>query len=146
LLQPRAIRRVAAARVKAGRVPSDADIRQKLLEICEGERQSIEDAFASALIQVNRKLDVITANKSARAHVEKLWRSEDARLAVASGKTLLSELSKWTQGDPGVTFGPPAIARQMRVSEMPRELIEVIRSIEEGSTFPTLEDRQAWVA
>lgn len=146
LLQPRAIRRVLAARIKTGEVPSDEELRQKLLEICEGERRSIEDAFASALIQVNRKLDVITANKSARAHVERIWQSEDARLAVASGKDLLSELSRWTQCEFGVTFGPPAIARQMTLSEMPRELMDVIRSIEEGSTFPPLEDRQAWVA
>ena len=145
LLQPRAIRRVLAARIKTGEVPSEDELRQKLLEICEGERRSIEDAFASAQIQINRKLDVITANRSARAQVEKIWQSEDARLAVASGKSLLSELSKWTQGEFGVTFGPPAIARQMKQSEMPRELTEVIRAIEEGSSFPSIEDRQTWV-
>jgi hypothetical protein len=146
LLQPKAIRRVLAARIKTGEVPSEGELRQKLLEICEGERRSIEDAFASALIQVNRKLDVITANRSARAHVEKIWRSEDARLAVASGKNLLSELSKWTHNEFGVTFGPPAIARLMTPTEMPRELTEVIRAIEEGSSFPPMEDRHTWIA
>jgi hypothetical protein len=136
LLNPKAIRRVLAARIKTGEVPSEGELRKKLLELCEAERRSIEDGFASALIQANRKLDVITANRTARSHVEQMWQSEDTRLAIAPGKNLLSELSKWTQGEFGVTFGPPAIARQMKQSELPDELTDVIRAIEEGSSFP----------
>ena len=131
----RAIRRVLAARIKTGEVPSEDELRRKLLELCEGERRSIEDGFASALVQCNRRLDLISANKTARSHVEEMWQSEETRLAIAPGKNLLSELSKWTQGEFGVTFGPPAIARQMKQSELPEELIDVIRAIEEGSGF-----------
>jgi len=136
LLNPKAIRRVLAARIKTGEVPSEDELRRKLLELCEGERRSIEDGFASALVQANRKLDVITANRTARGHVEQMWQAEDTRLAIAPGKNLLSELSKWTQGEFGVTFGPPAIARQMKQSELPEELTDFIRAIEEGSGFP----------
>jgi predicted ATP-dependent endonuclease of OLD family len=144
LLHPKAIRRVLAARIRTGEIPSEKELRQKLLEICEGERRAIEDAFASAQMQTNRKLEVSTVNQRARVHVEKIWRSEDARLAIASGKNLLSELSKWTQEKFGVAFGPPAIARQIRQSEIPPEMTEVIAAIEEGSGFPPLEDRQRW--
>lgn len=144
LLQPRAIRRVLAARIKTGEVPSTAELQKKLLEICEAERKAIEDAFASAMIQANRKLDVITANQTARAKVAKIWQSEDARLAVVPGKTVLSELSKWTQSEFGAAFGPPAIARQMTQSELPEELIGVIRAIEEGTNFPPDDGRLKW--
>lgn len=142
LLQPRAIRRVLAARIKTGEVPSVEELRRKILDICEAERRSIEDGCASALIQANRKLDVITANRSARDKVEKIWQSEDARLAVVSGKTLLSELSKWTQKEFDLAFGPPAIARQMTQSDIPAELAGVIRAIEEGSSFPPIDEHQ----
>jgi hypothetical protein len=142
LLQPRAIRRVLAARIKTGEVPSVEEIRQKLLDICEVERRSIEDAFASAMIQANRKLDIVTANKAARARVERMWQSEDDRLAIAPGKTLLSELSQWTQEEFGATFGPPAVARQMTQSDFPSELTEVIRAIEEGSSFPLVDGQE----
>lgn len=142
LLQPKAIRRVLVTRIKTGEVPSSEEIRRRLLEICESERRSIEDGFASAMIQADRKLDVVTANRSARAYVDKAWQSEDGRFAIASGKTLLSELSKWAQGQFGVAFGPPAIARQVTQSEIPGELAGVIRAIEEGSSFPTVNDRQ----
>jgi len=136
LLQPRAIRRVLAARIKTGEVPSAEEIRQKLLDICEAERRSIEDAFASAMLQANRRLDLVTVNKAARARVENMWQSEDGRLSIASGKTLLSKLSLWTQEEFSVTFGPPAVARQMTQTEIPSELVGVIRAIEEGSSFP----------
>jgi hypothetical protein len=145
LLHPRAIRRVLATRIKNGEVPSAAELQKKILEICEAERRAIEDAFASAMIQANRKLDVITANQAARAHVDKIWESEDARLATVSGKTALSELSKWTQSQFGIAFGPPAIARQMTQSEVPPELAVVIRAIEEGSSFPPADGRLTWV-
>ncbi|MGA2809608.1 MAG: AAA family ATPase [Terracidiphilus sp.] len=142
LLQPRAIRRVLAARIKNGELPSVEELRQKILEICEAERRSIEDGFASALVQANRKLDLITANRSARDKVEKMWQSEDARFAIVSGKAVLSELSKWTQKEFDLAFGPPAIARQMAQSELPAELAGVIRAIEEGSSFPSIDERQ----
>jgi hypothetical protein len=142
LLQPRAIRRVLAARIKNGELPSLEELRRKILDICEAERRSIEDGFASALIQANRRLDLITANRSARDKVEKMWQSEDGRLAIVSGKTLLSELSKWTQKEFDLAFGPPAIARQMTQSELPAELAGIIIAIEEGSSFPSIDERQ----
>jgi hypothetical protein len=74
-----------------------------------------------------------------------VWQSEEGRLAVVSGKVLLSELAKWANEEFGAAFGPPAIARQMTLSEVPAELTEVVRAIEEGSAFPTLQDRETWI-
>jgi hypothetical protein len=146
LLHPKAIRRVLAARIKGGEMPSLEEVRRKILDICESERTAIVDAFASAMIQNNRKLDVITVNKSARARVEKEWHSEDARLSIVSGKTVLSELSKWTQERFGVTFGAPAIARQITQSELPVELKLVIQAIEESTNLPSIDEQQIVVS
>lgn len=105
LLQPRAIRRVLAARIKDRDVPSESELRNKILEICEQERRSVEDAIASALVQADRKLDVATANKMARARVDELWRVENKRPMVVSGKHILSVLSTWTQKEFSFAFG-----------------------------------------
>ncbi len=142
LLQPRAIRRVLAARIKDREVPSELELRDKILEICEQERRSVEDGIASALVQADRKLDVTSANKMARARVDEVWRAENKRPMAVSGKDLLSGLSIWTQKEFGFAFGPPAIARQMTATDIPEELASVIRTIEEGSTFVTFEERQ----
>jgi hypothetical protein len=142
LLQPRAIRRVLAVRIKNGDVPSELELREKLFQICEKERHTVEDGIASCMRQGNRRLDVITANKTARKLVEEAWAVQSNRLMIVSGKSVLAMLSEWTQQEFGTTFGAPAIARQMIASDIPGEMAEVIRSIEEGSIFMSFEERK----
>ncbi len=145
LLQPRAIRRVLAARIKDDRVPSEEEIRSKLLEFCDNERRSLEDGVASALVQANRKLDLITANQMARKNVAEIWQAHDKKLMAVSGKDLLSALSDWTQNELGAALGAPAIARQMTRSDIPEEVANVIEAIEEGSTFCSFEERKRFL-
>jgi len=51
VLQPRAIRRVLSARIKEREAPTEAEIWNKIIEICELERQTVEDGIASAMVQ-----------------------------------------------------------------------------------------------
>lgn len=143
LVQPRPIRRVLAARIEGRKVPSESELRGRILELCDEERRSVEDGIASALVQADRKLDVTTANKMARLRVDEVWKSESRRPMLVSGKGLLAGLSTWTKEEFGIAFGPPAIARQMNVADIPEELASVIGAIEEGAAFPTFEDREA---
>ncbi|MCU1300698.1 MAG: hypothetical protein JWQ87_982 [Candidatus Sulfotelmatobacter sp.] len=142
LVQPRSIRRVLTSRVKGHEVPSQIELNNKILEICERERRSVEDGMASALIQANRKLDLISANKSARARVDEMWKVENNRPMLVSGKDLLARLSEWTQKEFGAAFGAPAIARHSTVNDIDPELASIIRAIEGGSDFPSLVERQ----
>jgi hypothetical protein len=146
LLIPRAIRRVLTMRIKGGEVPSELEIRSKILQVCEEERQLVADGIASALMQSEKGLDVIKANKTARANVEAIWKIEENRLSIVSGKNVLARLSDWTQREFGTSFGAPAIARNINASEIPAELVEIIRAVEEGTEFPSFEDRQSRLA
>jgi hypothetical protein len=142
LLQPRPIRRVLA-RAKDHAIPTESEIRQKILELSEQERRSVEDGIASSLMQANRKLDVSTVNKMARSRVNHLWKTETRRPMVVSGKDLLAGLSTWAKEECGIAFGPPAVARQMTITDIPEEVASIIRAVEEGDAFPTFEERQA---
>ena len=142
LLQPRAIRRVLASRIKDKELPSEIELRDKILEICDGERQTVEDGIASASVQTNRRLDVATANRIARDRVKGIWQVEGKRPMAVSGKDLLASLSSWTQKEFGVAFGAPAIARHMTAGDIPAELAVVISAIEEGANFLSFEERQ----
>jgi hypothetical protein len=141
LLQPRSIRRVFA-RVKDHAIPSESEVRNKILELCEQERRSVEDGIASSLMQADRKLDVSTVNKMARSRVSQFWKAENKRCMAVSGKYLLAALSTWIKEEFGFSFGPPAVARQMTTADIPEELVSIIRAIEEGAAFPTFEERQ----
>ena len=141
LVEPRAIRRVLQSRIKDQDVPTEPEIWKKILEICENERRSVEDGIALALIQANRKLDLITANRMARSRVDQIWKTQANRPRMVSGKDILSKLSEWTQEEFGTAFGAPAVARQMTATGIPAELADVIAAIEEGLEFPSFEER-----
>jgi len=142
LLQPRAIRRVLVSRIKEREVPSESELQDKILEICEQERRSVEDGIASALVQANRRLDLITANQMARSRVDEIWKVKANRPNVVSGKDVLAKLSEWTHKEFGAAFGAPAVARQMTPTDIPPELADVIAAIEESSSFLSFEERQ----
>ena len=137
LIVPKAIRRVIASRLKGGQPPTEEELKRLILNICEGERHSVEDGLASAIIQEDRRIDVKTANRQARAEVENAWRSERSRQDMVSGKEVLAKLSDWTQRELGVSFGPPSVARAMAANDVPEELAEVIGAIEDGVPFPS---------
>lgn len=141
LLDPQAIRRVLQSRIKDSYVPTAPEIWSKIIEICDDERRTVEDGIASALVQANRKLDLITANRMARSRVDEIWKTEANRPKLVSGKDILSKLSSWTQQEFGTAFGAPAIARQMTATSIPAELGVVVAAIEEGSAFVACEER-----
>jgi hypothetical protein len=117
-------------------------LQDKILEICEQERRSVEDGIASALVQANRRLDLITANQMARSRVDEIWKVKANRPNVVSGKDVLAKLSEWTHKEFGAAFGAPAVARQMTPTDIPPELADVIAAIEESSSFLSFEERQ----
>jgi hypothetical protein len=141
LLQPRAIRRVLASRVKDREMPSEWELHTKVLEICERERRSVEDGIASAIVQPDRKLDVGTANERARERVERAWGVEANRMSLVSGKDLLARLSEWTQKRVWGRIWAPAVARHMTAADISSEMAEVISAIEGAFNFPSYEDR-----
>lgn len=142
LLQPKPIRRVFTSRVRGCVPPTEAEIWARILELCEGERRSVEDGIASATIQANRRIDVKTANRMARSRVDELWKSESKRPLIVSGKDLLARLSDWAENEYGFGFGAPAIARHMTAADIPAEVVNVISAIETGASLPKFEDRE----
>ena len=80
------------------------------------------------------KPEGLDANKIAREELKRRWEHE--RLAMVSGKTLVSRLSDWAQKNYGVSIGAMALARAFRTTEIPDEMRAIITSIEDGTPFP----------
>jgi hypothetical protein len=113
----------------------------KILAICEQERHDVEDGFASSLQKRDRRMDVKTANKTARELVSARW-TTSGFLGLVSGKLVLSKLSMWTQQEFGVSFGAPAVVRYMSATDVHQEVGLVLRTIEEGTAFDSGFGRQ----
>jgi hypothetical protein len=137
LLVPSAIRRLIASRVSRRKVaPTIEEVTKKLEEICSELKDEIFDALSSEIYSQDRKLGAAGANKVARAYIAQSWKTFDGRLSMVSGKEVISRVSKWSQDQYGVSLSASLIARQIKLEEIPNEVIEVISAIESCEAFP----------
>ncbi len=137
LLVPPAIHRVILGRSTANDSPSMEEVHAALLRICDEERSTAVYGTAECLLHRNRGLGV-SAHRVAEQQIAAVWGEERHRLSLVSGKAVLSALSQWSQQRCGVAFGPSAIARQLRPTEIPEEVKLVLEVIEAGEEFEPL--------
>ena len=71
------------------------------------------------------------ANESARRRIDAAWVSSDGKLAVVSGKVLLSKLSEWGKSRFGTSLSARRIARELTAQEIDLEIRDAIFAIEE---------------
>jgi hypothetical protein len=132
LLDATVIRRVLSKRLPASSVPSEAELRELILEICRQEFDTVVYATAEMLLSRNRGLGM-TAHRIAREQVEREWGDNEKILDMAPGKAVLSKLSRSCQERYGASFGAPAIARNFYTTEIPQEISIVLEAIETGA-------------
>lgn len=131
-LVPEAVQRVISTRApRRTKPPSLSEICERLDELCARLRESTTDALATEILGRDRK-GLTAANKAARAIVDSAWKTLEQRWAIVSGKDLISGLSKWSQEEFGVSFGPGTLATEMAVTEIHPEVRDVIDAIERG--------------
>jgi energy-coupling factor transporter ATP-binding protein EcfA2 len=138
LLRPAVIRRLIKERLKSGPAPSADDISEEMLRICEMEKDNVMDGLA-AEIQAGEKSLGMRAHRVAREQLKAPWGDPEKRLAIASGKAIVSQLSAWSQEQFGVSFGPAAIAKRFHAAEIPEEIKVVLEAIEEAQPFPDVQ-------
>jgi len=137
LLHTGVIRRLIRERLKSGFPPSAEDITVEILRICELEKDNVLDGLAAEIQAGDKKLGT-GAHRVAREQLKPLWDDPQQRLAMVSGKAVVSQLSAWAQREFGVSFGPAAIAKRFTIDEIPEEIRAVLLSIEEARPFPSM--------
>lgn len=115
--------------------PSLEEVEEQILAICELQKDQVLDEMALNLLNQDRSLGASGANKKARTLLIPLWADIERRKALVSGKEVLSRLSDWMQKACGVSFGPPAIAKILRQSEIDEEVKSLLNDIETCSDF-----------
>ena len=127
-------------RVIAGRMPgctlSIEQVEARMLQEAEALKNNVLDAMADAYLALARDGAAGNANRKARARVDEAWRTKAGRLAIVSGKDLVSRMSAWVQETMGVSFGAGTLASAMFAHEVPQELAAVVRSIESRASMP----------
>jgi hypothetical protein len=136
LLVPQAIYRTLARRAREVEPRLTADlISQKLFELAGELRDEIMDAYSAEFLAENRTGGPTQANRAARERMAAHWETPEGRLSLVSGKQVLGRLSEWTQLNYGVPISPMRIARELRQSEIAREIVDVLEAIENNQPF-----------
>jgi hypothetical protein len=136
VIVPRAIHRLIEARV-ASRTPppSLAEVSRQLEVIFENLKNEAFDGIAAELLSEDRGLGAGGANKKARTILDSAWSTNDGQLSIISGKSALSQLSKWAQEQFGVSITASALIRSMEPEDIPNEMKSIVTAIAQGNAF-----------
>lgn len=116
-------------------IPTEEQINEKIITICEGLKNDICDALAEEIHKCNRQDGLKNANMKARKKISLLWQSEEGKLSLLPGKDVISLLSKWCQDECGISLSRIGLARSFRIEDINSEIKMVIDSIENNTPF-----------
>jgi len=120
---------------KTSSPPSEGNIEIELNSIVENLKDSVFDSLSVEFHNQNRAGGVAEANKRARQRLDEAWKTPEGRWSLASGKAIISGLSRWSQRKFGVGLSPMKIAREMKRDEIDLELSSLLKAIEKGISF-----------
>jgi hypothetical protein len=142
LIVPSAISRYIEARLSQGTEGPDTDgIRLKLIELAETMWNETFDALSATVLARQRGLGAGGANMRARELLAARCPDGESRLAVVSGKRLLSAFSAWSQERYSVGISTASLARTLGQAEIALEISQVLTAITHGRALPVWEPR-----
>ncbi|CAN5921892.1 hypothetical protein BH11PSE3_BH11PSE3_03600 [soil metagenome] len=131
LIVPRTIQRLIAGKIaKDVPPPTVPEVISAIEQQCENRRNEVFDAMGQEFLARNRGAGLPAANTLARTRLDQSWTTFSGKIAIVSGKQLLSDLSKWSKQHFNVSFGRMSVAEAMYVEEIDGEIRKVLTAIE----------------
>jgi hypothetical protein len=121
---------IAQSLSKRTEAPTEIEVEKKLLEIGEKLRDETLDGLGTEIFARDRKLTHGTVTKRARERLLNIQEQEGHFLSRIPGKTAISQLSQWSQGEFGVQISALKLAQNIHQSEIAIEVENVMTAIE----------------
>lgn len=134
LVVPEAILRFISIRHTKGN-PNLIEINNKIEEILTNMKDDIVDNYSNEIRIRNKWSSTSTWNKEARKIVNSYWISTASKLSIAPGKELIWILSDWSKKEFWVSFNAVQIAKILEQSEINKELVDIVTSMEKRRIF-----------
>lgn len=115
--------------------PTTGKIESQIDKMASEMLDDVFDGISTEILSRNRKLGQGRANKEARVIIKEEKDKKGSILALVSGKTLISKLSKWSQDEFGVSFNAATLAKEFMTNEIPREVVTLVEAMEHGNHF-----------
>ncbi len=106
-----------------------------MFRIAESRKDDITDSIANEIYLVNRAKGLQNANKEARNYVKEVEERDGNILSIISGKEIITKMSSWSQIKFKVSFSSRALLKELFTSEIDKEVLSVISSIETNNPF-----------
>ena len=131
LVVPQAIQRLIASKAAKDVVPPTVlEVTNTIEELCELQKDGVTDAIGQELLARNRAAGFSAASALTRARMEQSWTDVRGKVAIVSGKQLLSDLSEWSKRKFNVSFGRMLVAEALHAEEVDSEVRKVMTAIE----------------
>ncbi len=136
LLIPEVVHRTIQSRVaRRTHAPLIGEIETKIDEITENLKDDVFDAMSTEFLARDRSRGSKGANQLARKVINSRWSTLEGKMSLVSGKQVISQLSHWSQQEFGVSLNALLLARTMRPTEIPEEVVDIVAAIENSSLF-----------
>lgn len=131
VIVPTVLFRYIEAKKRKGKISLEV-VQNKIGEIVEDLKETVQDGLGSEIEKQDRKLDFATVRQRASARMKELWKNP---LEIIPGKELVKRLSIWTRKEYGVSIQALGIIPYFRPDEVPCEIKEVVAAIINGDTL-----------
>ena len=131
LVSPQIVHRFLNSRIADRKTaPSIDHIDAKLDQICDGMKDGVFDQYSEEFIRRTRPKNATDGNRYARQRIDQAWTSLARKVAVVSGKDLISKLSDWTQASFGVAVSVSSLLRSLTRYDLDDEIVGLVAAIE----------------
>ena len=130
-LQPEVILRYLQAKKRKGRITMEI-LQNKIVEIENELKESIQDGLASEIQKQDKSLDYSSVRKRVEIRFNELWKNP---LDIVPGKEFIKKLSSWAKKEYGVNVHALAIIPFFSPNEIPSEMRRVITAIVQGESL-----------
>ena len=104
------------------------EVKNKVERLASDMEDDVFDAVSNEYLGRNRKKGSSGANKYAREYVRP-YKENGSLVPIVSGKSLLSELSSWSQSEFSVQINPFGLIKEFHPSDIHPEMKLVITAI-----------------
>ena len=135
LLRPSVVHRYILNHIaKRTTPPSLEEVEDKIESLAWAMEEAVFDTLSNEFLARNRETGSIGSNQYAREYM-KPYKQKGSLLPIVSGKSLLAELSSWSQSEFSVQINSIGLIREFRRSEVHSDIEHVITAIERLHEF-----------
>ena len=103
--------------------------------ICDELQETVIDQYANELSRQEKGKETATIFRKVQKQVESNWNDWEYKISVISGKELMKRLIKKVKTDYNIQLTMLGIAKEFQKQEVDKEVVEILRQIENQKDF-----------